>query len=360
MVRPQSLGKVVMKHFDKGVNLGGWLSQYAAYDTAHFDSFITHTDIERIASWGLDHVRLPVDYPVLESDDAPGVPNEEGFAYVDACLAWCADAGLAVVLDVHEAPGFTFRNELEEGDAAGNTLFDDAAVQDRFVALWQMIARRYVDAPVPLILELLNEVTLPDNSKWNPLAARTVEAIHAVAPDATVMIGGTHNNAVSGLAGLVEIDDPRIVYTFHTYEPLYFTHQNAPWAAGPREWGGAPAYPGYLEGLADWLAAHPQHNQFDDQQADRRMDRDLLADVVAPAVAFAERTGREVYCGEFGVADWVEPDSRRRWLADFYSLLREHGFGSAIWTYKAMDFGLVDLHGEVVDAEYLAIVRGAA
>lgn len=24
------------------------------------------------------------------------------------------------------------------------------------------------------------------------------------------MIGGTHNNAVSGLAGLVEIDDPRV------------------------------------------------------------------------------------------------------------------------------------------------------
>lgn len=33
------------------------------------------------------------------------------------------------------------------------------------------------------------------------------------------MIGGTHNNAVSGLAGLVEIDDPRVVDTFHTYEP---------------------------------------------------------------------------------------------------------------------------------------------
>jgi hypothetical protein len=347
-----------MEHFTKGVNLGGWLSQYAACDHEHFRTFITREDIDRIASWGLDHVRLPVDYPLFESDDAPGIPNEEGFAYVDACLEWCADAGLAVVLDVHEAPGFTFRNDLEEGDVAGNTLFDDAAVQDRFVALWQMIARRYVDAPVPLILELLNEVTLPDNSRWNPLAARTVEAIRAVAPDAVVMIGGTHNNAVSGLAGLVEIGGPGIVYTFHTYEPLYFTHQNAPWAAGPREWGQSPSYPGYLEGLADWLAVHPQHNQFAEDHVDRRMDRDLLADVVAPAVEFAARTGRELYCGEFGVAVWVEPASRRRWLADFYSLLREHGFGSAIWTYKAMDFGLVDLHGDVVDPNYLAIVRG--
>lgn len=347
-----------MQGFVNGVNLGGWLSQYRGYDTAHFASFITRADIDRIAGWGLDHVRLPVDYPVLESDDAPGVANEEGFAFVDACLQWCADAGLGVVLDLHEAPGFTFRNDLEEGDAAGNTLFADAAVQDRFVALWEMIAERYRGTSTRLILELLNEVTEPDNTRWNALAERTVGAIRAVDPAATVMIGGTNNNAVSGLAGLVEIDDPGIVYTFHTYEPLYFTHQNAPWAAGPREWGKSPSYPGYLEGLAEWLDAHPQHNQFGEDHVDRRMDRDLLADVLAPALAFRERTGRDLYCGEFGVADWIEPGSRRRWLADFSSLLREHGIGRGIWTYKAMDFGLVGLDGEVVDEEYLAIVTG--
>lgn len=129
----------------------------------------------------------------------------------------CADAGLAVILDIHEAPGFTFRNDLEEGDTAANTLFANTDVQDRFVALWETIVRRYADAAVPIVFELLNEVTLPDNGPWN---ARAVAAIRAIAPDAVVMIGGTHNNAVSGLAGLVEIDDPNVVYTFHTYEPL--------------------------------------------------------------------------------------------------------------------------------------------
>ncbi len=349
-----------MKDFVKGVNLGGWLSQYATYDHDHFRTFITRADIEQIASWGIDHVRLPVDYPVLESDDAIGVPREDGYAYIDQCLEWCADAGLAVILDIHEAPGFTFRNDLEEGDAASNTLFTDAAVQDRFVALWQTIVRRYVDSPVPLVFELLNEVTLPDNGPWNALASRTVDAIREVAPEAVIMIGGTHNNAVKGLAGLVEIDDPHIVYTFHTYEPLYFTHQNAPWAEGPRRWGGSPSYPGYLDGLSEWLDSNPQHNQFREDHVDRRMDRELLAEVVAPAVAFAKRTGRDIYCGEFGVADWVEPASRRAWLADFLGLLREHGIGFGLWTYKAMDFGLVDLRGDVVDAEYLAVVTGDA
>ena len=51
--------------FLKGVNLGGWISQFAAYDKAHFDSFITEKDIQNIASLGFDHVRVPVDYVLL-------------------------------------------------------------------------------------------------------------------------------------------------------------------------------------------------------------------------------------------------------------------------------------------------------
>jgi len=35
-----------------GINLGGWISQYPAYDHRHFKAFITVNDIKRIAGWG--------------------------------------------------------------------------------------------------------------------------------------------------------------------------------------------------------------------------------------------------------------------------------------------------------------------
>ena len=57
--------------FKAGVNLGGWISQYREAKKEHFDSFITEADIELIAGWGMDHVRLPIDYMVLEDDDRP-------------------------------------------------------------------------------------------------------------------------------------------------------------------------------------------------------------------------------------------------------------------------------------------------
>ena len=55
--------------FVKGINLGGWISQFAKYDEHHFDTFIVKSDIEYIASLGFDHVRVPVDYNVLEDED---------------------------------------------------------------------------------------------------------------------------------------------------------------------------------------------------------------------------------------------------------------------------------------------------
>lgn len=348
-----------MSEFQNGINLGGWLSQYGQGGRDHFRSFITEADIAQIASWGLDHVRLPVDYPVIESDDAPGVPLEEGYAYIDTCLEWCAAHGLAVVLDIHEAPGFTFTNDLEADTKNRNVLFDDPAVQDRFVALWETIASRYADAPVPLIFELLNEVTLPTNDKWNPLAARTHAAIRALAPTTPIMIGGNHNNAVRGLDGLVVIDDPHTIYTFHTYEPLLFTHQNAPWCVEARTWAQAPEYPGTLPGLAEFLVDHPEFRDAYSDVVARHLDREYLAGVVGPAVEFARAHGVPLYCGEFGVADWIDPPSRRRWLSDFMGELRAHGIGSALWTYKAMDFGVVDLDGTVRDLEYLAILKGS-
>lgn len=343
-----------MSGFSRGINLGGWLSQYSVFSEEHFETFISEADIERIASWGLDHVRLPVDYPVIESDDAPGIPRERGYELIDRCLGWCEKHGLGVVLDVHEAPGFTFNNDLTAATKSLNTLFDSTQTQDRFVALWETIARRYVTSPVPIVFELLNEVTLPSNDKWNQLAVRTHAAIRAIAPSTPIMIGGTHNNAVSGLEGLVEIADPNLWYTFHTYEPLPFTHQNAPWVEPALAWGKSPSYPGVLEGLEEFVAANPDLPIAWHGVAGKLLDRSYMESVIAPAVEFAERTGATVYCGEFGVAEWVDPASRSRWLADITGILREHGFGYSLWSYKAMDFGVVDAHGDVVDQTYLA------
>jgi endoglucanase len=345
-----------MKHFSLGVNLGGWLSQYRSYDHEHFQSFITRSDIETIASWGMDHVRLPVDYPVLEADDSPGLYRQDGFQYIDNCMNWCRGYGLGVILDLHHAPGYTFTNTLRPETKHLNILFTQEAAQERFINLWLAIVQRYHSAGISLIYELLNEVVLPDSTPWNDLVAKTVAAIRKVDPQGVIMIGGNHYNAASELKNIRLLDDPRVCYTFHFYEPFLFTHQFAPWTEVTRDYNQSLDYPGIYTGLQEFIDRAPQFRTAYEWQVNRPIDRDLVLEFLKPALEFAGQSGRDLYCGEFGVISGAPADSRRRWHADLTDILRQYGIGRSVWSYKEMDFGLVDRHGKVIDPELVEIV----
>lgn len=331
-----------------GVNLGGWLSQYAAYDHEHFRTFITEADLEQIASWGMDHVRLPVDYPVLEA--APSGLNEAGLAYVDQCLTWCRHYGLNVVLDLHKAPGFSF-DALAEA-----ALFGSASLQDRFVALWEALTRRYRDQGDWLTFELLNEVVLPDSAPWNALARRTIAAIRALDPTRRIIVGSNLYNSPACLAELDLPDDPYLLNTFHFYDPLFFTHQHAPWVPLMMAYNQTVEYPGECPGLAEFLVAHADDAHVGAFKFQPHLNRQVLEEALQPAVEFMARTGKPLYCGEYGVIDRAPMESSLRWHRDFVALLREHGIGRAVWSYKQMDFGLVDAQSRVVNEELVRIV----
>ena len=66
----------VFTGFQKGVDLGGWFSQ-CDHSEERYDTFITKEDFSIIKGWGCDHVRLPIDYELLE--DEAGAPREKGY-----------------------------------------------------------------------------------------------------------------------------------------------------------------------------------------------------------------------------------------------------------------------------------------
>lgn len=331
-----------------GINLGGWISQYPSLDHNHFKSFITASDIDRIAGWGFDHVRLPVDYPVIEDDACPGVLKEDGMAYIEACLGWCAKNKLPVIFDLHKAPGFAF-DEHNKAD-----LFNNPSLQERFINLWKLIARRYSGKMEnELAFELLNEITQPDSSPWNALVKRTVAAIRAIDPLRLIVIGGNYYNAASELKNLELLEDENILYTFHYYLPLCVTHQKAPWVPVLVDYNKTLNYPGEsAEGLEKF--ANKLTHQFADEIG-IVFDKECLRNYLMPAVEFSHQTGQPVYCGEFGVYVGAPMTTRVNWTKDMVDLLNEYGMGHALWTYKALDFGLVDKDGRVVNEELVKI-----
>lgn len=324
--------------YKAGINLGGWISQYKTDSKEHFDTFITKKDIEIIAKAGFDHVRLPFDYPVIESDANPGVYLEEGLAHIDNCLNWCKHYNLGCVLDLHHAPGYRFQ------DLDSNTLFEDQKQQDRFINIWTFFTERYIDEREHIVFELLNEIVEPDSSRWNKLMVKSIEAIRVIDPTRLIYVGGNHYNSPNELKNLANLDDDYIVYNFHFYNPFFFTHQKAYWSESAMAYNRNVVYPGEYEGIDEFVQENPDSAYMLDLKG-VKLNKELLRKDLAGALAFRDQKNCQLYCGEFGVIALADLDSRVRWHKDYIALLKEYNIGGAVWSYKEMDFELYNNDG---------------
>ena len=333
--------------FQKGVNLGGWISQFDEYDPAHFNSFITKGDIQNIAELGFDHVRVPVDYILLESED--GTPKDEGFRYLEQCREWCAEYGLRMLIDLHECYGYSF-DPLKKG-MDRERFFHDAAMQERFLNLWRRIAERFAPYPDQIAYEPLNEVVLQEVADaWNQVASAWIRMMREIVPDSWLVVGGVRYSSVTSVPLLQIPLDEKVVYNFHCYEPMVFTHQGAYWVENmPRDFR-----IGYPADMEDYRKADRSMKLSDDLsgavfKADvSEVGEAFFESIFAPAVQKAQADGVPLYCGEYGVIEQADNQDTLRWLKDIHAVMNHYGIGRALWNYKEKDFGfLSEKFGEI-------------
>jgi len=323
-----------LEGFTKGVNLGGWLSQCGSnYNEKHYSTFITEKDVKRISEWGLDHLRLPVDYNVVQTDDGKFI--EEGFKHIDDCIKWCRKYDLKMVLDLHKANGYVFDNPEY------CMFFESEDLQSLFLNLWLEFTRRYGKEEI-VVFELLNEVTEARFANpWNEISTKVIKAIHDIEPEKVVMIGGIYNSSIYGLTLLPKPVDKRVVYTFHCYDPMIFTHQGAGWISGF-----TPEY--RLKYRLDLKTMKNESNKvfgsdFDahfENQADGLITSDFFRHDFISVKDVAEKWNVEMYCGEYGVIDEADRESAVEWYKDIHEVLVEMNIPRAAWSYKEMNFDL--------------------
>lgn len=324
----------------RGINLGGFLSQ-CIHSENHYNTFIVESDIQQIAKWGFDHVRLPIDYEVLEDEQANR--KEEGYQRVLGIVKWCQDAGLNMILDLHKAPGYDFNN-AGSGDEAGekNNLFHNEALQDRFVNIWTDMANCFGRFD-HVALELLNEVVEEENAElWNKLIKRTVNKIREIT-DAPIIYGGIQWNSAKTVKLLEIPAHKNIIFTFHFYEPLLFTHQKAHWVAAmdPEE---EFSYPESMEYYCENSKKLGFQGEVVGRAKAKTMGTEFITEMIQEAADAAEKAGVGLYCGEFGVIDQAPVEDTLRWFKDVDEVFRKFDIGCGVWTYKKMDFGLTGEH----------------
>lgn len=170
-------GRVFLFH---GVNLGN--------KQPPFLPWASRQDVMALREWGFNSVRLFITWEAVEP--APGKHDDAFLDKVAERLAWCREAGVKVVIDMHQdlysrryggdgAPDWACLDEGMPNTVPGDSWFlgylspavqrafdnlwankagpDGIGIQDRFVAMWQYVARRFRDDTNVLGYDILNE-----------------------------------------------------------------------------------------------------------------------------------------------------------------------------------------------------------
>jgi endoglucanase len=315
-----------------GVNLSMWYAQTTDFSAARMDGYVTAADMQLIRKLGFDHVRLSIDPAPLIAEAQSGALRPEAMARLDKTVKALTGAGLNVVLDIHP----------EEAWKA--TLFHGEDGPERFYAFWGSFAAHFASTdPERVFFEVLNEPTLEDLYRWEGIQARTVERIRSVAPRHTVIATASMYSSIETLLALEPVRDENVIYTFHDYDPMWFTHQGANW--GTQGWvflRGVP-YPSTPENVQGAMGQEPDERvRFAVERYgwDRWNAARIGAEVAAMA-EWGEKRGVPLYCGEFGVYRAYAPAAARaEWISDMRTALESKHMGWAMWDYEA-SFGLV-------------------
>ena len=319
----------------RGVNFGGWFSQVDAIEEKdplgfpglmeHLRTFLAVDDFRQVASWGFDHVRLPVDWENLFRADF--APREEVLALLDRAVDGALDSGLRLILDLHRCPGHDFENAAFEEQS----FFTDPDHRKGCLKVWAVLAERYGHRP-GVLLELLNEPVAPSWQVWNTVKAELAREIRRHAPKATLVVGSNLWNNASEFQHLTPLEDDNVLYSVHFYNPVVFTHQKAPWIPG-EAFQQARTFPGSYD-------IPPEESRLPIERG--LWDKSRMAQLLEPVFRFRETHGVAVACNEFGVyMNGADRESHLNWMRSILELFRENQIGWSYWNYKNLDFGIL-------------------
>jgi len=318
-----------------GINLSGWYAQVfdpKGYTKEHFDSYDTAQDMALIKQMGFDHVRFTLNCaPMFRRGQADRIPADY-LAMVDSAVKMILDHDLAVIIDIH--PESDFKAQLAGSDG----------FVEQFEDFWRALAKRYATLdPDKVFFEVLNEPEFRDRYRWAGVQARLVRAIREGAPNHTIIVAGANWSSITELLFMEPLRDANLIYNFHFYDPMMFTHQGATWTANVQHYLSKVPYPSTPENVQGVATQAPDLvNQQAileyglDQWNAQRVDGEI-----AVAAAWGKRWHVPLTCNEFGVyRETAAPEDRAAWIHDVRTALEKYGIGWTMWDY-AGGFGVV-------------------
>lgn len=224
-------------------------------------------------------------------------------------------AGIKVVPTAFEVPGGVDREKI----------WNKPEVEAGFRQYWRGIVERlkpYQDTiwAYDIYNEPVERARLPyAPEKWRQMAIGILREIRKVDPRAWIIYEVGPGGGWRGFEGLKPLPDPRVIYSFHFYEPGAFTHQGItasqlqdPGLLAKAQEATGIRYPGLIGGI-HW-------------------DRNHMEKSLQLVIDFQKKYDAPIFVGEFSAVAWAPVESSTQYLKDVTGLFQKYGWS---WTYHA-------------------------
>ncbi len=222
-----------------------------AHKSSPYFGFHEQQDFARMRSdWGMNAVRLLILWAAIEPQD--GVYDDSYLDEVQVRLDWASQAGLHVVLDMHQdlygegfggdgAPKWTcdsayydayepispwFLNYLNENiTACVDGFWNSESLQAHYAEAWRRVAARFAAHEAVVGFDVMNEpywgstqMAIFEDEKLKPFYERVVGAVRSEAPTWVAFLEPSASRNVGLPTGLTPFSFANVVYAPHSYD----------------------------------------------------------------------------------------------------------------------------------------------
>lgn len=301
---------------NKGMNVSNWLEEYwnanwpqpHKYTKAHF---------ENMAEAGITSIRLPINFHAVVGVDAPYDVdlNHPVFEWVDSVILWTDELNMKLLIDNHH--GWELNNNTWRADLP------------RFSHMWSVVAQRYEHLdPERVFFELMNEPTiLFDRDSLVIMYNDAIDSIRQHTSAHSIIVSPHYGGTAVLINTFEPLADTNLIYTWHVYDPLDFSHQGLTWH-NPYFESGNPfphTEPTFFEG---WL--------YDGWQK---------------VIDWKQTHQKPIFLGEFGLSGYCDSASVCNWLQYNAIRLHEHDIPWFYWDWQ-WDFSMFNSHFISEDSIY--------
>ena len=209
---PGSEEQMVKTVFTRGVNLATCFDVSKGDDADNiWMGYINDDTFQHLTELGIDVVRVPMTFGrFVEPSSGTAYKLQDKFlSRLDELLDLGEKWGITVIVDNHQ---WGYVKQYPDDHAEGF-----------MKAVWRQVAEHCKNRSGKVVYELQNE---PDGDwwkdHWHELQGELIEEIRKIDDKHAIIVCA---NPYHSLSELPEYEDDNLIYTFHFYSPMVFTHQ---------------------------------------------------------------------------------------------------------------------------------------